>query len=667
LGVSLYEALTGRRPFEAPTREGLFQAILTREPPDPRALAPGISSDLKVVLETALAKEVGGRYATAHDLALDLRSASLGEPIRARPLSRGRRLLRWARRAPARAALVLLLALGVPALSSLGTYLLTARDEIAIGHGVLLRSRVDRAIDRGFMALLPVFGEAEPAFREALELDPGNLEATAGLTLYLLRLHERDQVPRLAEARVLIDQAEHRVGRHPDILRLRLLCAEAAGDGAQAEALRLEIGARRSALGCVIESTPCWSLAVAIPPNIGASKDLYRLASEACALAAPHRLYHYFLQGVAASTLKDPSETARIADVILDRWGDDPDACLAAAGVLMAPNNARARWLIEEKVLPFDAERPVAWVLLGLRGDSLAHITECIERGLELGGPNRWVLCRLGYARLSMGEAEAGLRAFQEALDLGQATSEELVGRGRARWLLGDLPGAEADFRSALGLWEGYYGAEYYLASLLMETGRAGEALPYLQRCIEVDDLQPESWRRLAQVLEDLGRDDEARATWERATQHLPGDPELWNSMAWFLIEPARLAEGWSPDLAAFAARCSLALTDPDAPDVLNTLGVALYRQGDDERALEVLRGAVAARAEKGLPQSMEDQAFIACAAARLGRREEAVMALEAARGLLADAPEDRDAEASLVEAEASVAAVVLGQPREQQ
>lgn len=31
LGITLYECLTGKRPFEAPTRESLYQAIMSRE------------------------------------------------------------------------------------------------------------------------------------------------------------------------------------------------------------------------------------------------------------------------------------------------------------------------------------------------------------------------------------------------------------------------------------------------------------------------------------------------------------------------------------------------------------------------------------------------------------------------------------------------------------
>ncbi|MGH9362366.1 MAG: serine/threonine-protein kinase, partial [Thermoanaerobaculia bacterium] len=83
LGVTLYQCLTLQVPFEAPTREVLYQRILGSDPPAPRRLNPKISKDLKVVLETALEKNVDRRYQTALDFAEDLRRVRAFEPIRA--------------------------------------------------------------------------------------------------------------------------------------------------------------------------------------------------------------------------------------------------------------------------------------------------------------------------------------------------------------------------------------------------------------------------------------------------------------------------------------------------------------------------------------------------------------------------------------------------------
>ena len=59
LGISLYECLTLQRPFDAPTREATYQAIMTKNAPDVRELNPSVSKDLKVVLETAIEKDPG--------------------------------------------------------------------------------------------------------------------------------------------------------------------------------------------------------------------------------------------------------------------------------------------------------------------------------------------------------------------------------------------------------------------------------------------------------------------------------------------------------------------------------------------------------------------------------------------------------------------------------
>jgi WD40 repeat protein/serine/threonine protein kinase len=104
LGVTLYECLTLRLPFEAPTRERLYQRILVSDPEDARRHNPAIPEDLRVVLETALEKDRERRYQTALDLAEDLARVRRREPIRARPAGPVLRLRRWAQRNPATAA-----------------------------------------------------------------------------------------------------------------------------------------------------------------------------------------------------------------------------------------------------------------------------------------------------------------------------------------------------------------------------------------------------------------------------------------------------------------------------------------------------------------------------------------------------------------------------------
>ncbi len=71
------------------------------DPPDPRRRNQAISSDLKVVLETALQKDPNRRYQSAAAFAEDLRRVRQREPILARRIGQWTRLLRWAQRSPA--------------------------------------------------------------------------------------------------------------------------------------------------------------------------------------------------------------------------------------------------------------------------------------------------------------------------------------------------------------------------------------------------------------------------------------------------------------------------------------------------------------------------------------------------------------------------------------
>ena len=115
LGVTLYECLTLRRPFEAPTLEAICQAITTRDPPDPRVFNAMIPGDLKVVIETALEKDRDRRYRSAGALADELRRIREYRPIKARPPTASVRVERWIQRNPIITSftLTLLLVLGV--------------------------------------------------------------------------------------------------------------------------------------------------------------------------------------------------------------------------------------------------------------------------------------------------------------------------------------------------------------------------------------------------------------------------------------------------------------------------------------------------------------------------------------------------------------------------
>jgi WD40 repeat protein/Tfp pilus assembly protein PilF len=106
LGAMLYECLTGRPPFKAATALDTLMQVAADDPVPVRRLQPRTPRDLETIAQMAMARDPARRYAAARDLADDLRRWLNEEPIRARPVGRWERAVRWARKRPAAAALV---------------------------------------------------------------------------------------------------------------------------------------------------------------------------------------------------------------------------------------------------------------------------------------------------------------------------------------------------------------------------------------------------------------------------------------------------------------------------------------------------------------------------------------------------------------------------------
>ncbi|MCB9832735.1 MAG: protein kinase [Planctomycetes bacterium] len=107
LGVSLFECLCGRRPFQAETPDALALQILMKQPPSPRLYLPDIGRDLETIVLKCLEKDPGRRYRSAALLAQDLRRFREHRDIVARPVGRLGRVLRWAEAHRALAATLL--------------------------------------------------------------------------------------------------------------------------------------------------------------------------------------------------------------------------------------------------------------------------------------------------------------------------------------------------------------------------------------------------------------------------------------------------------------------------------------------------------------------------------------------------------------------------------
>nr|WP_303652677.1 serine/threonine-protein kinase [Paludisphaera mucosa] len=105
LGVIFYQLLTGGHPLGLSGSESFHQAMMAdREPEPPSRVRPDLPRDLGVVCLKCLRKDPSQRYASAAELAADLRRFLAGRPILARPAPLWEVAWKGAKRRPAVAA-----------------------------------------------------------------------------------------------------------------------------------------------------------------------------------------------------------------------------------------------------------------------------------------------------------------------------------------------------------------------------------------------------------------------------------------------------------------------------------------------------------------------------------------------------------------------------------
>ena len=84
LGAILYQVLVDRPPFQASSPMDTLLAVLEVDPPLPRSINQQVNRDLEMIALKTLQKPQDLRYASAADLAKDLRAFLASEPIAAR-------------------------------------------------------------------------------------------------------------------------------------------------------------------------------------------------------------------------------------------------------------------------------------------------------------------------------------------------------------------------------------------------------------------------------------------------------------------------------------------------------------------------------------------------------------------------------------------------------
>lgn len=217
----------------------------------------------------------------------------------------------------------------------------------------------------------------------------------------------------------------------------------------------------------------------------------------------------------------------------------------------------------------------------------------------------------------------------------------------------GDLVAAEQGYRAVLAQAPEALDAYNLLGRLLVQVGRAPEALPLLRHALDIGSGREGLWLSYAEALLAAGQTGAAREAAETARQLAPRDADIM--FIW--SETQRLAGAWQAAAGGFRqvlalqpghagaalqlGTCLQAMGDPDgalqaaeqaltlapqAPECHNNLGSLLTARGDYEAAIRSFDRALQLR--PGYPAALINKAG---ALRETGRQEEALPLAEAA------------------------------------
>jgi Flp pilus assembly protein TadD len=521
LGVALFECLTGRRPFEGPSREALLRAIVRDAPPDLRALNREAPSDLRLVLDVALEKDPARRYATAAAFADDLAAVRERRPVRARPIGPFGRLARWTRRSPAAAALAAVLFVAPATGAALWALRAADRPRVEAERERLRADDADRQIAEGYRLLGDgAIGDARRAFEAASAAGVRSPEIPAGLALCEFEL--RNGAAALAAAEAFA--ADGGTPAAAAVLRARAL--RLLGRGADAEASERAAPPPASALDHFVRARALAAAAVGDPDG-PVHRPMLEHAERAVLLAPRPRLEYYTTLALAAGRCDDAPAARRAAAALLARWPDSSGALASAAlGLGLAGADEEALTLYERALrrAPRDATVAVNYAAslseVGRGPEALA----LLRRTAGAAPESPRLLTALAFRLEHDGSFEEALSLCERALAMRGDDPEALARRAGLLARFGRHTEAEADARAALALRPRSLDARYALGFALRAQGRHREALAALEGFPAGDDRYASACGVRARAHLALGEHEPALAA---ADEGLARDPRL--------------------------------------------------------------------------------------------------------------------------------------------
>jgi tetratricopeptide (TPR) repeat protein len=578
LGATLYELLTLEPAYSGKDRQELLRQIAFEEPRPLRRDNRGVPADLETIVLKALEKNPADRYATAQELAEDLRRWLADRPIQARRPSWRQVAVRWARRHKpllGAAALVLLLAAVFGGSAGLWWVQMRARAEgearAAVREAVQLQqeekwSEAQSAIRRAEGALAG-FGADWDLWQEIAQLGKD------------LEMARRLEEARLQATAVKDGHFDHEASAAAYADAFQWYGVGLDGIDPQEAGERLRLSSIRVQLAAALDN---WAW-VRRMLNDSSWKHLVAIAR----VADPDPWRNQFrdtwerrdikaLEDLAASARTDelPPATACLLDRVA--WRTAPAEWMRIVLRQVQQRHPADFWLNQNLGLHLlDSQPPHL---------EEAHRYLAIAVALRPGSPGAHL--NLGDGLGMNGQLDEAIVEYREALRIKQDYADAHLSLGNALRRKGQLDEAIAEYREALRIKPDHAFAHNNLGNVLRVKGQLDEAIAEYREALRIKKDYPDAHNNLGIALLDKGQLDEAIAEYREALRIKKDNPGAHNNLGNALLDKGQLDEAIAEYREALRIK-------KDYPEAHNNLGNALAVKGQPDEAIAEYREAL--------------------------------------------------------------------------
>jgi tetratricopeptide (TPR) repeat protein len=623
LSVTLYELLTLEPAFSGGDREEVLRQIAFEEPRSPRRLNKFIPAELETIVLKGMEKNPAERYATAQQLADDLRRFLEDRPIHAKRPTLAERAAKWSRRhksaMKAAAAILILAVVGLAASTGL-IWRANEQTKSALADAKANAERAQRNLDTGFKILDEIYVDT------AEKRLPRNKDLTA-------------------EDREFLEKAlsfyEQFASQESSDSRVRQRTVDAY----------LRVGAIQEWLGKEAKAAKTYEDALAVASQLAAEfpgdPDCRQKLARSYASLGGHDAT---MLGLESRPKMEQAlvEALRLQEQLVNEFPENRDYQWDLGLTYYRLGHMRMDFSGSQRRLLIEAEEPVRRALAIreklVRQDPTVFLYRK-ELGMSLGN--------LGNILTFAGRYQEAGEVQRRELEVRQKLAEDFPAEPESHHYLADAYADLCELRSATGqhqeaeqalrkeltLWQklatDFPGVPHYparlahchlkLGKVLGDQVAVDESKAAYQEFIRLSPDKPIAYNNLGKYLGGNGSWDGASAAFKEAVWLMPDEAEFHINLAIALAQKGSLDEA----IAAYKEAIHL---QPDDAQLRNFLGVALWKKGASDEAIAAYTEAIRLQ-----PNVARYRNNLASALAQKGSLDEAIAAIREAIHLRPD------------------------------